>query len=67
MAHDVTDDLERRLRAARPRAAHIDEDAFDADLLARVREQPIARAAHRSARGRGAGRGRRDAHRDRRR
>ena len=42
MEHDMTDDLERRLRAARPAAAHVDEDAFDADLLARVREQPIA-------------------------
>ena len=40
--HDLTDDLERRLWAARPRMARIDENAFDADLLARLREQPIA-------------------------
>ncbi len=43
MAHDMTDDLARRLRASRPPMAHADEDAFDADLLARVREQPVAR------------------------
>ncbi len=42
MAHDMTDDLARRLRASRPPMAHADEDAFDADLLAHVREQPIA-------------------------
>ena len=42
MEHDMTDDLDRRLRAARPPTAHADEDAFDAELLARVREQPIA-------------------------
>jgi hypothetical protein len=42
MAHDMTDDLARRLRASRPPMARADEDAFDADLLARVREQPIA-------------------------
>lgn len=42
MARDLTDDLERRLRAARPAMAHADDTAFDADLLARVREQPIA-------------------------
>lgn len=42
MAHDVTDELDRRLRAARPAMARVDEDAFDAQLLARVREQPIA-------------------------
>jgi hypothetical protein len=40
--HDVIDDLERRLRAARPRAACADESAFDAELLARVCDQPIA-------------------------
>jgi hypothetical protein len=40
--HDMTDDLDRRLRAARPRAAHVDESAFDGALLTRVREQPIA-------------------------
>ena len=42
MAHDLMDDLEQRLRAARPRLARSEEDAFDAALLARVREQPIA-------------------------
>jgi len=42
MAHDLTDDVERRLHAARPRAAYVDENAFDGELLARVREQPIA-------------------------
>jgi hypothetical protein len=42
MEHDLTDDLERRLRAARPRTARPDENAFDAALLARVRDQPIA-------------------------
>jgi hypothetical protein len=41
--HHLTDDLERRLRAARPSAARADDSAFDAELLARVREQPIAR------------------------
>jgi hypothetical protein len=45
--HDVTDGLQLRLRAARPRAARVDEDAFDAELLARVRDQPIA-ARHRA-------------------
>ena len=40
--HDMTDGLEGRLRAARPQRARVDEDAFDAELLARVREQPIA-------------------------
>jgi hypothetical protein len=38
MEHDVID----RLRAARPRTAEVDEHAFDAELLARLREQPIA-------------------------
>jgi hypothetical protein len=42
MEHHVTDDLQRRLRAARPPMARVDENAFDAELLARVREQPIA-------------------------
>ncbi|HMJ37873.1 MAG TPA: hypothetical protein VK501_28450 [Baekduia sp.] len=42
MEHDVNDDLEVRLRAARPHMARADENAFDADLLARVRDQPIA-------------------------
>jgi hypothetical protein len=41
MAHDVTDDLDRRLEAARPQAGYVDDTAFDADLLARVRSQPI--------------------------
>jgi hypothetical protein len=42
MEHAVTDALDRRLRAARPPMARADEYAFDAELLARVREQPIA-------------------------
>jgi hypothetical protein len=42
MEHHLTDDLERRLRAARPRAARVDEDAFDAALLVRLRSQPMA-------------------------
>jgi hypothetical protein len=42
MEHDMMDDLDRRLRAARPSAAHTDDGAFDADLLARVRRQPVA-------------------------
>ncbi len=42
MARHVTDELERRLRAARPLAAHADEKAVDAALLARLRNQPIA-------------------------
>jgi hypothetical protein len=37
MGHD---DLTRRLRAAMPPSARIEESAFDADLLARVRTQP---------------------------
>jgi hypothetical protein len=40
MEHDV--DIDHRLRAARPSAASTDSGAFDADLLARVRAQPIA-------------------------
>ena len=43
MGNDMIDDLERRLHAARPRTARVDENAFDAELLARVRDQPIAR------------------------
>lgn len=39
---NVTDDLDRRLRAARPAEARADEGAFDAELLARVRGGPIA-------------------------
>ena len=41
MEHDVME----RLRAARPR---VDDEAFDADLLARVREQPIEARARRT-------------------
>jgi hypothetical protein len=41
--HNVIDDLESRLRAARPGSARPDDGAFDAELLARVREQPVAR------------------------
>jgi hypothetical protein len=40
--HDLTDDLHRRLRAARPAAARVDEHAFDGDLLTRVQQGPIA-------------------------
>ena len=39
----MTDDLERRLRAARPPSAEVDEHAFDPLLLARIRELPVAR------------------------
>ena len=42
MRTDMTDDLDRRLRAARPREARADEYGVDAELLARVREEPIA-------------------------
>jgi hypothetical protein len=43
MAHlDLTEDLDRRLRAARPLAARVDEHACDAELLARLRDLPIA-------------------------
>jgi hypothetical protein len=42
MEYELTDDIESRLRAARPRVAVADESAFDAELLARVRSQPIA-------------------------
>jgi hypothetical protein len=42
MGHDLTDDLERRLRAARPRTARVEENAFDAELLVRLRGRPIA-------------------------
>jgi hypothetical protein len=42
MEHDVNDELARRLRAARPPQAHVDAGAFDAELLGRVRTQPIA-------------------------
>ena len=40
MAHDL--DIDRRLRAVRPRAAVPDPGAFDARLLDDVRRQPIA-------------------------
>jgi hypothetical protein len=40
MGNAVIDD---RLRAARPEAAHVEEDAFDAELLAHVRSLPIER------------------------
>lgn len=43
MEHKLNDDLERRLRAARPRHARADEQALDTELLARVRQQPVAR------------------------
>jgi hypothetical protein len=42
MGNDLMDDLDRRLRAARPASAEPDWEALDADLLARVREQPVA-------------------------
>jgi hypothetical protein len=42
--HDMT--LERRLRAARPPVAAVDETAFDEDLLDRVRALPIDRRRH---------------------
>ncbi|MDX6620803.1 MAG: hypothetical protein QOK36_3189, partial [Gaiellales bacterium] len=40
--HDLSDDLDRRLRAARPASARVDAHAFDDALLARVRREPIA-------------------------
>jgi hypothetical protein len=42
MGNDLMNDLDRRLRAARPDTARPEDDAFDADLLARVRTQPVA-------------------------
>jgi hypothetical protein len=42
MDRDVTQDIDRRLRAARPAAARPDETAFDADLLASLHDRPIA-------------------------
>jgi hypothetical protein len=42
MERDVSDDLERRLRAARPQTARVDESAFDPDLLEHVRGLPVA-------------------------
>jgi hypothetical protein len=38
----MIDDLTRRLRASRPPIGHVDERAFDQQLLDRVRAQPIA-------------------------
>jgi hypothetical protein len=43
MDHTLTDDLDTRLRAARPAAAIPDGDAYDAALLALIRRQPINR------------------------
>jgi hypothetical protein len=43
MDYALTDDLDIRLRAARPAAAVHDPDALDADLLALVRRQPVKR------------------------
>ena len=40
MGNAVIDD---RLRAARPEAAHVEEDAFDAELLAHVQRLPVER------------------------
>jgi hypothetical protein len=39
--HDLMDGVDRRLRAARPAAGLVDDDAFDADLLERVRREPL--------------------------
>ena len=42
MPHDdLMDDLDVRLRQSRPDDADVDADAFDADLLARVRSTPM--------------------------
>jgi hypothetical protein len=41
MGPDLMDDLDRRLRDARPNAARVDEQAFDADLLDGLRHRPI--------------------------
>jgi hypothetical protein len=46
MKRHMIDDLHQRLRAARPQAADVDEHAFDAELLDRVRAQPTARVVH---------------------
>jgi hypothetical protein len=43
MDHALNDDLDTRLRAARPVAAVPETDAFDAALLARIRRHPIGR------------------------
>jgi hypothetical protein len=42
MDHDLTESVERRLRAARPPAAAVDPDAFDPAMLARVVASPPA-------------------------
>jgi hypothetical protein len=42
MDRDLTDRVERRLRAARPPAATVDPDTFDAALLARIMATPAA-------------------------
>ncbi|MEA2425159.1 MAG: hypothetical protein QOH13_1569 [Thermoleophilaceae bacterium] len=42
MGHDLMDDLDRRLRAARPAAARPADDAVDTDLLALISARPIA-------------------------
>ena len=39
----MADPVDTRLRAARPRAAVADPDAFDAELLRRIRSAPVAR------------------------
>lgn len=39
MGNDVIDD---RLRASRPPSANVEAEAFDRELLARVRAQPVA-------------------------
>jgi hypothetical protein len=39
---ELMDDLDVRLRQSRPVDADVDADAFDADLLARVRSTPLA-------------------------
>jgi hypothetical protein len=43
MDHALNDDLDARLRAARPVAAVPEPDAFDTALLARIRRHPIGR------------------------
>jgi hypothetical protein len=42
MGHDLMEDLDHRLRAARPPAALPADDAVDINLLARISAQPIA-------------------------
>ena len=57
--------IEDRLRAARPEAATVDEDAFDADLLAQRQRLPASGAAAARGGSRSRSRGRRDARRGR--